>query len=165
MKGGPAVIRRASEVDAAALSSIHDEIQAIHAAALPEWFKPPGPPQITPQMIAAASAEPATYMLVADIDGIPVGYAYAKVLDRPETQLSPSYRMLFITEIGVRATHRRRGVGRALIEAVRSAATDSGIEFVALDVWAFNSAAHAFFRHCGFDPYRHYLKVAASHDP
>ena len=38
----PATVRRATVADAALLSALNAEVQAIHAAALPGWFKPPG---------------------------------------------------------------------------------------------------------------------------
>jgi hypothetical protein len=36
------VVRRATEVDSALLSSLNEDVQALHAAALPWRFKPPG---------------------------------------------------------------------------------------------------------------------------
>jgi ribosomal protein S18 acetylase RimI-like enzyme len=43
------------------------------------------------------------------------------------------------------------------MDAVRSAASERGIALVALDVWAFNEEARAFFRRHGFTPYNERL--------
>jgi ribosomal-protein-alanine N-acetyltransferase len=57
----------------------------------------------------------------------------------------------------VRPDHRRRGVGGALLDAVRAAGQSVGIELVALDVWSFNDAARAFFQRHGFAAYNERL--------
>lgn len=146
------LIRKAEERDTDILASLNADVQAIHAAALPWRFKPPGPDGFS-ATLAALLAQPKNLIFIAEIDGIAAGYAYAEIVRRPETPLHHAHEMVYLHHISVRPVHRRRGIGRALIGAVRAAATDVGIALVALDVWTFNDEARAFFSRHGFSPY------------
>jgi GNAT superfamily N-acetyltransferase len=57
----------------------------------------------------------------------------------------------------VRPEHRRRGVGSALVGALRATASDIGICVMARDVWIFNDEARVFFRRHGFATYNEEL--------
>ena len=59
------------------------------------------------------------------------------------------------------ARHARRGnVGRKLMEGVASWAHDKGAQAVALEVYASNSSARAFYQALGFEPVRLRLERA-----
>jgi GNAT superfamily N-acetyltransferase len=124
----PTAIRLATTADAEVISSLNADVQAIHWAALPSRFKPPGPKTFPPTAAAALLAQSNSVVFIAEVDSIPVGYAYAEVIHRPETSFHHAY------DISVRPEHRKRGLGGALMDAVRSAASERGISLVALDV-------------------------------
>jgi GNAT superfamily N-acetyltransferase len=151
------VVRCATSADADLISALNADVQALHAAALPWWFKPVGPESFPPQAAAAVIASPANIVFIAEVDTVPVGYAYAEVVSRPETPWRYAYEMVYVHHIGVRSEHRRQGVGAALLDAVRTAAESRGITLVALDTWTFNEDARAFFRRQGFAPYNERL--------
>ena len=117
------------------------------------WFKPPGPQAFPPDAAAALLGNPYNLVLVAEIDAAPVGYVYAGVTRHAETPWRWAYDMVYVHQIGVRAAHRRRGVGAALIAAVRAEAASRNVALLALDVWSFNADARAFFQRQGFAPY------------
>jgi diamine N-acetyltransferase len=146
------LIRNATERDADTLASLNADVQAIHAAAMPWYFKPPGPDTFPPAAVADVLAHPDNLVLIAEIDGDAAGYAYVQFVRRSETSFHYAHDMVYLHHISVRPAHRRRGVGAALIGAVRAAATDAAIALVALDVWTFNEDARAFFRRHGFAP-------------
>src|SRR5215813_9785552 len=151
------VIRRAVPADADVISALNADVQAVHAAALPWRFKPPGSETFPPAKAAALLANSNHLGLIADLDGQAAGYAYAEVIRRPETSSQYAYDMIYVHHISVRPEFRRRSVGGALLSAVRAAGRELGIELVALDVWSFNEAAQAFFRRHGFAPYNERL--------
>jgi len=146
------VIRRAGEHDVDALASLNADVQAVHAAALPWLFKPPGPDTFPPAEVAGLLERPGNLLFIAEIDGEAAGYAYAEIIRRPETAFHYAHDLVHLHHIGVRPAHRRRGVGGGLIAAVRAAAAENGITLVTIDVWTFNDAARAFFRRHGFVP-------------
>jgi hypothetical protein len=47
------LVRKAVEEDADKLAALNADVQAIHAAALPWLFKPPGPDTLPPAAVAA----------------------------------------------------------------------------------------------------------------
>ena len=147
------IIRRVVEQDAAILGALNADVQAVHAAALPWLFKPPGPDTFSPGEVKRLLAEPENLVFIAEVDGTAAGYAYAEIQERPETPFVHAYVMVYLHHLSVRPAHRRHGVGSALIGAVRTAAAEAGIALVALDVWTFNDAARAFFRRHGFAAY------------
>ena len=93
---------------------------------------------------AAYLADPAVLHWVAGDDGSVVGELLCHVLPLP----SGSGRELLLYSIGVRAAHRRRGVGTALVREMLAWARGGGIE----EVWvlADNPGAEAFYAACGF---------------
>jgi ribosomal protein S18 acetylase RimI-like enzyme len=152
----PVAVRRATAADAELLSSLNAEVQALHAAALPGWFKPPEP-QPSPPAMAGLVANPGNLVLVAEIDAVPAGYVHASVTRHAETPWRYAYEMIYLHQIGVRIAHRRQGVGAALIAAVRAEAASRNVALLGLDVWSFNGEARAFFQRQGFAPYNERL--------
>lgn len=146
-------IRRATAADAEVISSLNADVQAIHSAALPWRFKPPGPETFPPAAAAALLAAANNLVFIAEVDACPIGYAYAEIMHRPETQFCYAYDMVYLHHISVNPEHRKLGVGHALIDATRKASSERGIHFMTLDVWTFNEDARSFFRRQGFTPF------------
>jgi GNAT superfamily N-acetyltransferase len=96
-----------------------------------------------PTAAAALLDQPNNLVFIAEVDSLPVGYAYAEVIHRPETSFHFAYDMVYLHHITVCAS--QTGLGRALMDAVRLAATEKGISLLALDVWTFNEEARLFF--------------------
>lgn len=145
--------RQATTADAVLISSLNCDVQALHAAAMPWRFKPPGPDTFPPSSAAALLALPDHLVFIAEVSRDPAGYAYAEIVRRPETPFHYAHDLVHLHHISVRPGQRRSGVGRALIGAVRAAAEAEGIDLLTLDVWSFNEHARAFFCREGFAPY------------
>jgi hypothetical protein len=62
-------IRKATEEDAEILSSLNADVQALHAAALPGWFKTPGPDTFPASVVATLVGSPANFLFIADSEG------------------------------------------------------------------------------------------------
>jgi ribosomal protein S18 acetylase RimI-like enzyme len=150
-------VRRATDDDADALSLLNTEIQALHANALPSRFKSPGPETCPPEAMMALLGLPENHFFVAEADGTAVGYVYAEIVRRPETTINHAYELVYVHHLYVRPAYQRRGVGRALLDAVRKAGVDLGISRLAVDVWTFNEGARAFFRSYGLQSYNERL--------
>lgn len=82
--------------------------------------------------------------LVADGDGGPVGYV---AVERQPTEA-------YIDFLGVAPEHRRRGIGRQLIEAALVAGQELGCDRAGLTVREANDGARALYRSLGFSEER-----------
>ena len=153
------VIAPATEADADAISALNREVQGVHATALPRLFKPPEPQSFPPSAVRELLASRENVVLLARLGPEPAGYVYAEIIRRPETSLRYAHAMIYLHHISVAAACRERGVGRALVEAVRKVGAEQGISTLALDVWSFNEPARRFFRRCGLTPYNERLWI------
>jgi ribosomal protein S18 acetylase RimI-like enzyme len=151
------LIRKAVEQDAATLRALNADVQALHAAALPWLFKPPGPDQFSPAAVRDLLADPDNRFFIAEVDGDAAGYAYAQIMEMPDTPFIYTHSRIYLHHISVKPGYRRHGVGSALVAAVREAAAEAGVKLIALDVWNFNEEARAFFRRHGFAAYNERL--------
>jgi ribosomal protein S18 acetylase RimI-like enzyme len=147
------VVRKAEIADAALLSELNAEVQALHAEGFPERFKPPGPGTFPEAEVATLLARAENLFLLAFANHGPAGYAYLEIVCRPETSLTHAFEMIHIHHLLVKGEYRRRGIGTALLEAARAAGVERGITLLTLDVWTFNEQARSFFHKNGFAPY------------
>jgi hypothetical protein len=84
-------LRRAQIADAALLSALNAEVQALHAEGFPERFKPPGPDTFPAAEVAVLLGKAENLFFLAFVDHKPAGYAYAEIVRRPETSLTHAY--------------------------------------------------------------------------
>jgi len=150
-------VRRATTADAELVSSLNADVQALHAEAMPWRFKPPGPDTFPTKAAESLLAKPDHHMFIAQIAGEPAGYAYAEIARYPENAFHYAHELIHLHHISVRPAYRRRGVGNALLAAVRAAGKDQGVTLLTANVWTFNETARAFFRRHGLTPYNERL--------
>lgn len=92
---------------------------------------------------AAYLADPGVLHWVAEEDGVVLGEVLCHLLRLPHG----TGKELLLYSVGVRASARRRGIGRALLDEVRRHAAAAGVA----EVWllADNPDAEAFYVACG----------------
>ena len=135
----PLAIRRLGQGDEHVLRLLAAESPDFDLAGRSE----PEPP-LEPSVAAAYLSSAWVLHWVAEQDGRVVGELLCHVLPLP-------YRggtELLLYSIGVREGHRRRGVGRALVDEMRRWAVEQQID----EIWvlADNPGAEAFYAACGF---------------
>jgi len=85
--------------------------------------------------------------LVAEIDGRPVGFLL--MLDALPDEVT-SMPQGFVAYMAVEPAARRRGAGRALLEAAEGEARRRSLPYMALMVTQENAAARALYESCGY---------------
>jgi len=138
----PPTIRLATAADAA---TIHGFI-----VALAVYEKEPDAVEVTPTVLAAqmASAPPPFECLLAEVDGAAVGCALF-------FQTYSTWRGrtgLHLEDIFVNSSHRRHGIGRALVARLAALAIARGCARVEWAVLDWNTPAIEFYRRLGGTP-------------
>jgi ribosomal protein S18 acetylase RimI-like enzyme len=174
---GDAHVRPATADDAAAVAALMQEAHVVHATALPDVFQPAASTVATARDVLELLARADRLVLVAvegAVEGAggdaadggrAVGYAHCEIVRAPASPYKRAAAELHVHAMAVAAGARRRGVGRALMAAVRAAAAERGLRDVTLDVYAFNAAARAFYAAQGFAPLRERLSMRAGERP
>lgn len=146
-------VRRATVADADLLPSLNEDVQRLHAEAMPKRFKPVGAGSFSAAAARDMLAKPSNRIFIAEVEGQPAGYTYAEIIRQVETPLRHAWDEIHLHHISVRPAYRRHGVATALLDAVRAAGREAGIALITLQVWSFNEGSQAFFRSHGFTPY------------
>ena len=144
-------VRAAGVGDERTLAELNALVQDLHVTNRPAYFKAAAPDEVA-AWFRDLLAKAAGWIWIAERDGNAVGYVLALAQERPENPFCHARRWVEIDQLAVRPGHRRAGVARALVEAVRRAAEASEITEVELTCWDFNGSAREVFRKLGFTP-------------
>ena len=125
-------VRHATPADAAAIAQLNSQVQALHAAAVPDFFKPPSAAIFAPDFWCERMAQPAVVILVAERAGTVIGYLYADTASALETVHTYAQPRFYIHHLGVDAAHRGHGVGAALLAEAKTIARRQQISLLAL---------------------------------
>jgi len=145
-------IRLATAQDLPALAGLNAEVQAQHVDALPRRYRAATPTEVE-DLFRQRLAQPDTAVLVAAEGARPVGYAVVSVVEKAGNVLIRPLRTAEVHELGVAASARRRGIGRALMAAAEAQARSWGASEVVLSVIAFNDAARSFYEAIGYETF------------
>jgi ribosomal protein S18 acetylase RimI-like enzyme len=144
-------IRLATKADLEVLTRLNAQVQAIHLAARPDYFREPKDRDVS-QWLGGMLDDPTIVVWLAHVSGEPVGYVLVMIKERPANPFCNLRVTCEIDQIAVDANMRGTGVGRALIEEAFAYAEARGISHIELNVWAFNETARHAFEAMGFQP-------------
>jgi diamine N-acetyltransferase len=93
-------------------------------------------------------ADPASKFLLAEVDGLTVGYAHLKLGQAPD--VIAGKRPVEIARLYARKPWIGQGIGARLMQECLREAEHAGCDVIWLDVWERNLRAIAFYRKWGF---------------
>ena len=144
-------VRHAEERDIPVLLRLLEQISRLHHAGRPDLFHVGT--KYTADELRSLLCDAAYVVLVAAPDGgEAVGYALCELQEAVHGHVLVPHRTLYLDDLCVDASHRGRGVGRCLMEAVKEVARQEGCYHLTLNVWACNPQAEAFYRRHGLLP-------------
>lgn len=152
------MVRPATQSDLLRINELRRQVNDLHVAGRPDVFRP-GFSQELQDHVNILFAGEDREILVAEAEGVIVGFACLRYVDRPESPYRNAIKYVEIEEIGVDAACQRQGAGRLLTDAVRSRAREMGYSRVELNMWEFNENALAFYERIGFRTYRRYMEL------
>jgi diamine N-acetyltransferase len=142
-------VRPATAADAPVIAALNADVHRLHHEVAPQWFKPPDQ-AAAEEYFGALLASEAFQAFIVEVDGRPLGYALARTREVPETPLTYGSRVVELDQITVDPSSRGQGLGRELIDAVRTFAAASEASRLQLTVWEFNARARRVFERAGF---------------
>jgi ribosomal protein S18 acetylase RimI-like enzyme len=140
--------RRASRGDLAAVSALWIELTRHHAAFDPHFALRAGADAEAQRLLEAQLRDPDTAIFVAGERERPDAFAIVCVRVAPPIHVETCRAE--ITDLYVAPSRRRRGCGRALVDAATRWASGRGAERVEVHVSPRNPEAQAFWRAAGY---------------
>ena len=151
------MVRFAEEKDLDRINDLRRQVSALHAAGRPDIFKPGFCQELRDRAVDLLRDEHSD-ILVAERDGVICGMASVEYLIRPESAYCREWKIYHVVEFGVDEAHRRRGVGRELLEFMGKDARKRGFSRMELDAWTFNEGALKFYESLGFRTFRQFME-------
>jgi ribosomal protein S18 acetylase RimI-like enzyme len=146
-------IIKAKKEDIPDIVFLNSFVQKIHFESHPDIFKPVGNDDALNKFFDFILSKEINCILVAYIEGIPVGYLWAAFDNKPDNPFTYERRQVYIHHVVVHEGFRRQHIGNALFNEIQSIAKQEGIRSFALNTWVFNRNAQRFFKNLGFDTY------------
>lgn len=137
-------MRAAGAKDRDAAARLLELAEALHAELQPQFFRPSaGPRRIFP-------VDGDETLLVAERDGSVCGLLRARVSESAADGGMVRARRALVEELVVDPSQRRRGCGRALLDAAAAWARTRGARQLVLTVWEGNRDAAEFYAALGY---------------
>ena len=92
-------------------------------------------------------------LFVAEVDGAVVGFVGVRSRVPPGEPDEDPAPYAYVTDLLVRRDHRRRGIGRALLDHAEHHAREAGARTIRIGVLANNQIARRLYREMGFADY------------
>ena len=147
MRAAPDV-RRATPADLHALTALWIEITRHHEPLDSLYRLRPGAETRVRELLGRLLRDPDSAFFVCEAEGEVVGMSGARIERAPPILLE--VERAEITDLGVRANRRRRGIGRALAEAALAWVRERGVARVEVRVAVGNPEGDAFWQALGF---------------
>ncbi len=147
-------IREATSNEVSAIVDLNDDIQRQHAVAYPDDFVYPTDPKAVFSFFENLLKDDHQQLILALADDQPLAYLWYEIQRLTSNPFRPPMSRLYIQHVAVHPNHRRLGIARMLFDHVKGKARSGHHAEVALDMWASNHDAKAFFSAQGYDPYR-----------
>ena len=140
------MIRIAGMNDLAGINVLHAQLHIQHIGYRPDIFAPIKQPVFDTLMIPYIKDD-GKDIVVSENDGVIDGYAAISVCDTSKGagEILP-FTFVEVNELCVAENAHRKGIGTALLDAVKSYAKDRGAKFVELGVQAQNTQAQEFYK-------------------
>lgn len=142
-------LRQGRTDDYDALHRLYVDVDSVHHAALPGYFKSVDEIGRRDVYLDQVLADDNSIIVVAEIEDIVVGFVHAGISEIKHPLLK-SYNSGYISDLVVERNFRNQGIGVKLLDSVENWHIDNSVYEVSLTVFSFNSRAEKFYQRNGF---------------
>lgn len=142
-------LRPATPEDAETLAALNRHVHDLHLEAEPDRYAATDGAAVAGRFRELVG-DSNTEVLLAELEGDPVGYVVVVGVDRPSHVFAPARRWAEVNQLAVAPCARRKGVGRLLMDGAAQSARRRGYSELQLTVRAHNEGARAFYESIGF---------------
>lgn len=144
------IVRHGTPDDCQAICQLLADVHTIHNGALPEVFGPSDGTSMFRDRVTELIDGEDSVVLVAELGGRVSGAASVVIREVADRMMMVPRRYGWVETVGVSEEARRRGVGKALMDAAVQWVRRKGGDTCELNVWEFNDGAVEFYRSLGF---------------
>jgi len=152
MEKSQIIIRQACEHDIPSINHLLRQVLMVHHNGRPDLFRA-GSKKFTDEQLGAMLCNHNTPIFVAvDSNDLIVGYVFCQFQQHEDDPILTDIKTLYIEDLCIDETRRGQKIGKKLLSFATSYAKENGCYNIALNVWACNQGALAFYRKCGLVP-------------
>ena len=144
-------IRRAEQKDIPRIDALLRQVGAVHADGRPDLFKR-GRKYLPEDLAVLLKDETRPVFVALDEAGCVIAHLFCRIEETPEDSVHRACRTLYIDDLCVDETARRRHAAQALYEFTRAWAKENAFHNITLFVWDFNAPAKQFYEAMGMQP-------------
>lgn len=141
-------IRNVNMGDYGAVSSLTQQVHDIHSGRRPDIFRTSGHPMPFHEY-AKLFGHPDIFALVAADGGEVIALCVVEIRRIHNHPVMENRTVAYVEDLCVCESHRRRGVGRQLMQAAMERAREKGASCMELKVLSFNEEATRFYESLG----------------
>ncbi|AVX20378.1 Ribosomal protein S18 acetylase RimI [Carboxydocella sporoproducens DSM 16521] len=145
------IVREATREDLYGITALWYELAVFHEQYGEQYRLAAGARENYFRYLNTLLADPTNFLILAEEHGEVLGFCHGMLLTRPP--IFTITRLGFISELGVRASRRRQGIGQALLRAILEWFEKNGVELVEIANAQENEIARNFWSSQGFVPY------------
>lgn len=153
------MIRFAEPKDAPRICALLRQVLEVHAAIRPDLFRSGTQKYSEADVLHLLQRPDCLLFTETDEADRTVGYAICYIRETAEDGVSVGRRELYLDDLCVDETERRKGVAKRLFEYVKRYAKERGFDWITLNVWEGNEDALAFYRAMRMNPRRTTLEL------
>jgi ribosomal protein S18 acetylase RimI-like enzyme len=142
-------VRRARRDDWADVRDLFREADDLHAKLAPDYFRSAPRDDAEWQRLLDEDNGAVFVGLPAETGGA-VAVLVARIYDTPDNPMMVPRRRLHVETVVVCCKHRRRGIGRRLMDDAAAWGRSHGAVEVVLTTWVGNAVAEAFYERLGY---------------
>ena len=152
------VIRKACREDIPGLIRLLYQVGRVHHQIRPDLFRSGAIKYTEKELESLLSDENCPIFVAVEEDKL-LGYCFCQLLDYRGSTVLTDRKEIYIDDLCVEESCRRRGVAKALYDHVRGWAGDTGCSHITLNVWQGNDGAMEFYEKMGLTPRKIFLEA------